>query len=126
MTIRTPLYPTSNSYVSRLTFDKKIIILNGETFSDEIDLGGANIICISTPSNIVGDYLYFYIWDGETFKKAYSPDLSADIEMRMKILPDVAYPMVATDGAPFKRIKFKTDIAQTSDVTINLVCRSLA
>jgi len=125
MTLRTPTYPESGSFQSKLTFDREVTILTGETISSEADLGGANIICISTPSGLIGSYLYFYIWDGTEFKQAYSPSLTSDIQMKIKVLPSVAYPMVPIDGAAFQKIKLVSDTTQTSDVTIKLICRNL-
>jgi hypothetical protein len=118
-------YPQTTKDGSKLCFNEELIIANGQTLSNEIDLNGANIIAISIPAGFVGEFLQFYIWDGQEFKKAYAPDRTADILMRMKVLPNSAYPMVAADCASFQKIKLESDLPQTADTTIRLVCRFL-
>ncbi|NHJ40455.1 MAG: hypothetical protein FK731_10525, partial [Asgard group archaeon] len=117
-------YPKTTTERTKLCFNKEITIANGQTLSEEVDLGGANIIAISIPSNFDGGFLQFYIWDGAEFKIAYVPDKVADIPMKMKALADTAYPMVATDGASFQKIKLESDVSQSSgDAVLKLVCR---
>jgi hypothetical protein len=122
--------PQTSQERSKLCFNQSeqnltVTILTGQTLSSEIDLKGGSLICISIPDNFDGSELKFHIWDGEAFKPAYVPSRTDDLDMKMKAVAGKAYPMVASDGAPFQRLKFESDVVQTTDLTIKLVTRFL-
>ena len=80
MTTRQPTHPKSKDFYTKLTFDKTATILNGSDTSDEIFLDGASIVAIIIPSGFTGNYLFFYIWDGEEYVQASVPDRDDDFD----------------------------------------------
>lgn len=119
-------YPSSKNFNRKITFDKEAVILSGQTESNEITLEGASVVGLFVPSGFTGNYLYFYLWDGENFVQASVPDATEDLDMQLKVLPSRAFPFVPVDFAAFQKIKIVAGTAQASDITIRLICRDLA
>lgn len=114
----------SVQFQGKVCSDLTVTILDGQTESDGVQLGGTSLVAIDIPAGFDGTALTFQVSSDGTNYKTYKR-MSDGAAVAAVVGADAAYAAGYFDFGGYEWIKLVAGTSQTGDITITLKTRPL-